>query len=154
MRHPFRVSSHEPSQNSLTFPWPFCGFPWPWDILSAFHYCLNTNFASNLTNHSPKVAITKWYQLGRLSKYKIWGFKLSQDCAQWQPSELNTLEGQNVLWFFIIFYYLDCTKCKFPDFSQYQFFSLTFNKIPWLIPWLLPRLEFPWLFPDHWTPCP
>ena len=22
---------------SLTFPWPFCGFPWPWDILSAFH---------------------------------------------------------------------------------------------------------------------
>ena len=54
-----RVSSHEPSQNSLTFPWPFCGFPWPWDILSAFHYCLNTNFASNLTNHSPKVAITK-----------------------------------------------------------------------------------------------
>ena len=54
-----RVSSHEPSQNSLTFPWPFCGFPWPWDILSAFHYCLNTNFASNLTNHSPKVAIRK-----------------------------------------------------------------------------------------------
>ena len=44
---------------SLTFPWPFCGFPWPWDILSAFHYCLTTNFASNLTNHSPKVAITK-----------------------------------------------------------------------------------------------
>ena len=54
-----RVSSHEPSQNSLTFPWPFWGFPWPWDILSVFHYCLNTNFASNLTNHSPKVAITK-----------------------------------------------------------------------------------------------
>ena len=44
---------------SLTFPWPFCGFPWPSDILSVFHYCLNTNFASNLTNHSPKVAITK-----------------------------------------------------------------------------------------------
>ena len=44
---------------SLTFPWPFCGFPWPWDTLLAFHYCLNTNFASNLTNHSPKVAITK-----------------------------------------------------------------------------------------------
>ena len=44
---------------SQIFPWPFCGFPWPWDILSAFHYCLNTNFASNLTNHSPKVAITK-----------------------------------------------------------------------------------------------
>ena len=89
---------------SLTFPWPFCGFPWPWDILSAFHYCLNTNFASNLTNHSPKVAITKLYQLGRLSKYKIWCFKLSQDCAQWQPSELNTLEEQTVLWFFIISY--------------------------------------------------
>ena len=89
---------------SLTFPWPFCGFPWPWDISSAFHYCLNTNFASNLTNHSPKVAITKQYQLGRLSKYKIWCFKLSQDCAQWQPSELNTLEGQTVLWFLIIFY--------------------------------------------------
>ena len=49
-------------KKSLTFPWPFCGFPWPWDILSAFHYCLNTNFASNLTNHSPKVAITKYYQ--------------------------------------------------------------------------------------------
>ena len=44
---------------SLTFPWPFCGLPWPWDILSAFHYCLNTNFGSNLTNHSPKVAIMK-----------------------------------------------------------------------------------------------
>ena len=28
-------------------------------------------------------------------------------------------------------------------------FSLTFNKIPWL----LPSLEFPWLFPDRWTPC-
>ena len=28
-------------------------------------------------------------------------------------------------------------------------FSLTSNKIPWL----LPSLEFPWLFPDHWTPC-
>ena len=27
-------------------------------------------------------------------------------------------------------------------------FSLTFNKIPWL----LPSLEFPWLFPDRWTP--
>ena len=48
-----RVSSHEPSQNFLTFPSPFCGFPWPWDISSAFYYCLNTNFASNLTNHSP-----------------------------------------------------------------------------------------------------
>ena len=125
---------------SLTFPWPFCGFPWPWDISSAFHYCLNTNFASNLTNHSPKVAITKWYQLGRLSKYKIWCFKFSQDCAQWQPSELNTLEGQIVLWFLIIFYYLDCTKCKFPDFSQYAFF-------PW------PSTKFPdfcqvWNFPD------
>ena len=44
---------------SLTFPWPFCGFPRPWDILSAFDYCLNTNFASDLTNHSPKVAIRK-----------------------------------------------------------------------------------------------
>ena len=141
---------------SLTFPWPFCGFPWPWDILSAFHYCLNTNFASNLTNHSPKVAIRKKYLLGRLSKYKIWCFKLSQDCAQWQPSELNTLEGQTVLWFFIIFYYLDCTTCKFPD------FSLTFANIHFLpdlqqnslnFPWLLPSLEFPWLFPDRWTPC-
>ena len=141
---------------SLTFPWPFCGFPWSWDILSAFHYCLNANFASNLTNHSPKVAITKWYPLGRLSKYKIWCFKLSQDYAQWQPSELNTLEGQTVLWFLIIFYYLDCTKCKFPDlsltFPNIHFFpdlqqnSLTF-------PWLLPSLEFPWLFPDRWTPC-
>ena len=140
---------------SLTFPWPFCVFPWPWDILSAFHYCLNTNFASNLTNHSPKVAITKLYQSGRLSKYKIWCFKLSQDCAQWQPSELNTLEGQTVLWFLIIFYYLDCTKCKVPDFSltfpNIHFFpdlqqnSLTF-------PWLLPSLEFPWLFHDRWTP--
>ena len=37
----------------------------------------------------------------------------------------------------------------FPDFSQYSFFSLTFNKIPWLFP----SLEFPWLFPDRWTPC-
>ena len=50
---------------------------------------------------------------------------------------------------FVIFYYLDCTKCKFPDFSQYSIFSLTFNKIPWL----LPSLEFPWLFPDRWKPC-
>ena len=37
----------------------------------------------------------------------------------------------------------------FPDFSQYSIFSLTFNKIPWL----LPSLEFPWLFPDRWKPC-
>ena len=141
---------------SLTFPRPFCGFPWPWDILSAFHYCLNTNFASNLTNHSPKVAITKWYQLGRLSKYKIWCFKLSQDCAQWQPSELNTLEGQTVLWFLIIFYYLDCIKCKFPDFSltfpnshffsypstKFPEFSLTFAKsgISLTFPWPLDTL--------------
>ena len=62
--------------------------------------------------------------------------------------------------FIIIFYYLDCTKCEFPDFSltfpNIHFFpdlqqnSLTF-------PWLLPSLEFPWLFPDRWTPwysCP
>ena len=27
-------------------------------------------------------------------------------------------------------------------------FSLTLNKIPWL----LPSLEFPWLFPNRWTP--
>ena len=49
-----------------------------------------------------------------------------------------------MLWFLIIFYYLDCTKCKFPDFSQYSFFSLTFNKIPWLFP------DFcqVWNFPD------
>ena len=119
---------------SLTFPWPFCGFPWPWDILSAFHYCLNTNFASNLTNHSPKVATTKLYPLGRLSKYKILCFKLSQDCAQWQPWELNNLEGQTVLWFLIIFHYLDCTKCKFPD------FSLTFPNIHFF-PW--PSTNFP-----------
>ena len=145
------MSSHEPLQNSLTFPWPFCGFPWPWDILSAFHYCLNTNFTSNLTNHSPKVAIAKQYQLGRLSKYKIWCFKLSQDCAQWQPSELNILEGQTVLCFLIIFYYLDCTKCKFPDFSQYSFFfpdlqqnSLTFAKsgISLTFPWPLDTLNY------------
>ena len=80
-------------------------------------------------------------------------FKLSRDCAQWQPAELYTLEGQTVLWFFIIFYYLDCTKCKFPDFSlysQYSFFSLTFNKIPWIckvwnfsdFPWPLDTLTY------------
>ena len=46
--------------------------------------------------------------------------------------------------FFKFFYYLDCTKCKFPDFSQYSFFSLTFNKIPWQFP------DFcqVWNFPD------
>ena len=59
----------------------------------------------------------------------------------------NTLEGQTVLWFLIIFYYLDCTKCKFPDFSltfPNIHFSLTFNKIPWLFP------DFcqVWNFPD------
>ena len=49
-------------------------------------------------------------------------------------------------------YYLDCTKCKFPDFSQYSFFpDLQQNSLSF--PWLLPSLEFPWLFPDHWTPC-
>ena len=120
-----------------------------------FHYCLDTNFASNLTNLSPKVAITKWYQLDRISKYKIWCFKLSQDCAQWQPSELNTLEGQTVLWFssFFTTLYLDCTKCKFPDFSQYSFFpwpstkfpdfSLTFAKsgISLTFPWPLDTLQ-------------
>ena len=57
--------------------------------------------------------------------------------------------------FWLFFYYLDCTKCKFLDFSltfpNIHFFpdlqqnSLTF-------PWLLPSLEFPWLFPDRWTP--
>ena len=57
--------------------------------------------------------------------------------------------GTNCLWFLIIFYYLDCTNCKFPEFSPYSFFSLTFNEIPWLFP----SLEFPWLFPDRWTPC-
>ena len=151
---------------SLTFPWPFCGFPWPWDILSAFHYCLNTNFASNLTNHSPKLAITKWYQLGRLSKYKIGCFNFHKiACAQWQPSELNTREGQTVLWFLIIFYYLDCTKCKFPDFSQYSFFpwpstkfpdfSLTFAKsgISLTFPWPLDTLKTDpqyWRIKCHW----
>ena len=87
-----------------------------------------------ITHQTKSIAITKWYQLGRLSKYKIWCFKLSQDCAQWQPSELNTLKGQTVLWFLIIFYYLDCTKCKFPD------FSLTFPKIHFF-PW--PSTKFP-----------
>ena len=63
--------------------------------------------------------------------------------------------SETVMWFLIIFYYLDCTKCKFPDISltflNIHFFpdlqqnSLTF-------PWLLPSLEFPWLFPDRWTP--
>ena len=53
---------------------------------------------------------------------------------QWQPSELNTLEGQIVLWFLIIFYYFDCTKCKFPD------FSLTFPNINFF-PW--PSTKFP-----------
>ena len=139
---------------SLTFPWPFCGFPWPWDILSAFHYCLNTNFASNLTNHSPKVAIMIIISIRQIIKMQKC-FKLSQDCAQWQPSELNTLEGQTVLWFLIIFHYLDCTKCKFPDFSltfpNIHFFpDLQQNSLTFL--WLLPSLEFPWLFPDRWTP--
>ena len=32
--------------------------------------------------------------------------------------------------FFIIFYYLDCTKCKFPDFSQYSFFPWPSTKFP------------------------
>ena len=49
--------------------------------------------------------------------------------------------------FVIIFYYLDCTKCKFPDFSltfPNIHFSLAFNKIPWLFP------DFcqVWNFPD------
>ena len=77
-------------------------------------------------------------------KYKVRCFKLPQDCAQWQPSELNTLVGQTVLLFLIIFYSLCGTKCKFPDFFQHSFFSLTFTKIPWLFP------DFcqVWNFPD------
>ena len=109
-----------PAMSPHKIPWLFpdisltiCGFPCPWDILSAFPFCLNTNFASNLTNHSPEVALN-----------------LLQDCAQWQPSELNTLEGHTVLWFLIIFYYLDCAKCEFPDFSQYSFFPWPSTKFP------------------------
>ena len=68
-------------------------------------------------------------------------------------SELNTLEGQTVLWFLIIFHYLYCTKCKSPDFSQHSFFpwpstkfpdfSLTFAKsgISLTFPWPLDTLR-------------
>ena len=45
-------------------------------------------------------------------------------------SESESVEGQTVLWFLIIFYYLDCTKCKFPDFSQYSFFPWPSTKFP------------------------
>ena len=56
---------------------------------------------------------------------------------------------------FVIFYYLDCIKFKFPDFSlifpNIHFFTdLQQNSLTF--PWLLPSLEFPWLFPDRWTP--
>ena len=44
---------------SLTFPWPFGVFPWPRDKILTFHYRLNTHLACNLTNHTPKLAITK-----------------------------------------------------------------------------------------------
>ena len=62
-----------------------------------------------------------------------------------------------MLWFLIIFYYLDCTKCKFPDFSltfpnihffpwpstKFPDFSLTFAKsgISLTFPWPLDTLK-------------
>ena len=129
---------------SLTFPWPFGVFPWPRDKILTFHYRLNTHLACNLTNHTPKLAITKNNNSIENQKYKVRCFKLPQDCAQWKPSELYTLVGQTVLLFLIIFYSLCGTKCKFPDFFQHSFFSLTFTKIPWLFP------DFcqVWNFPD------
>ena len=113
---------------SLTFPWPFCGFPWPWDILLAFHYCLNTNFANNLTNHSPKVAMRTNikkadYQntkFDALNFHKIVHSDNLQNWILWRDKLFCDF------WLYI-FYYLDCTKCKFPD------FSLTF-----------PNIHFPW----------
>ena len=79
-----------------------------------------------------------------------------------------TLEGQTVLWFLIIFYYLDCTKCKFPDFSltfpnihffpwpstKFPDFSLTFPKsgisltFPWPLDTLL-RNKLQWNFSQN-----
>ena len=58
--------------------------------------------------------------------------------------------------FFKFFYYLDCTKCKFPDFPWLFPIFIFFPDLqqnPLTFPWLLPSLEFPWLFPDCWTPC-
>ena len=61
--------------------------------------------------------------------------------------------GTNCFVIFDYFYYLDCTKCKFPDFSQYSFFpwhstkfpdfSLTFAKsgISLTFPWPLDTLS-------------
>ena len=43
----------------------------------------------------------------------------------------------------LTFPWLFPTFIFFPDLHQN---SMTF-------PWLLPGLEFPWLFPDRWTPC-
>ena len=66
----------------------------------------------------------------------------------------------NCLWFLIIFHYLDCTKCKFPDFSltfpnihffpwpstKFLDFSLTFAKsgISLTFPWPLDTLHTYW----------
>ena len=64
--------------------------------------------------------------------------------------------GTNCFLIFDYFFnYLDCTKCKFPDFSLnfpniHFFLDLQQNSLAF--PWLLPSLEFPWLFPDRWTP--
>ena len=48
---PIRVSSHKPSQNSLTFPDHFVFSP-NQETCYRYYYCLNNNVASNLTNHS------------------------------------------------------------------------------------------------------
>ena len=53
---PIRVSSHKPSQNSLTFPDHFVFSP-NQETCYRYYYCLNNNVASNLTNHSPKLPI-------------------------------------------------------------------------------------------------
>ena len=55
---PIRVSSHKPSQNSLTFPDHFVFSP-NQETCYRYYYCLNNNVASNLTNHSPKLPIYK-----------------------------------------------------------------------------------------------
>ena len=57
--------------------------------------------------------------------------------------------GTNCFVIFDYFLLLRLHSMQIPWLFPIFIFSLTFNKIPWL----LPSLEFPWLFPDRWTPC-
>ena len=53
------------------------------------------------------------------------------------------------LLFFTTYIALNANSLTFPNIHFFP--DLQQNSL--ILPWLLPSLEFPWLFPDRWTPC-